>query len=217
VHGLDQVVGDIQGHHRHGMAVGVQVQRSRLAVDLGVADAAYPEPLGEGPELAEQPDDPLAPVDRAKAGGRLAAAVAVNDYVGGQQADQSLGVLGLDRLRAPATAMKPESLDKAWRSGRYGGMRPRACGSCGFVRLVMRRMHMCWVAPTKRARLIASGHVVARPHVTTLVQAGRQIPATGRFRHRLQTTTLPRPVRRSLQVAGTTRFRLTAGPHGRWR
>jgi hypothetical protein len=101
VHGLDKVVGDVEGHHRHGMPVGVQVQRSRLPVDLDIADAAHPEPLGPGPELADQPDDPLAPIDRAKDGGGLAAAVAVEDHVGGQQADQALGVVGLDGLEEP--------------------------------------------------------------------------------------------------------------------
>jgi hypothetical protein len=45
------------------MPVGVQVQRSRLPVDLGVADAAHAQLLGEGPGLAEQADDPLAPVE----------------------------------------------------------------------------------------------------------------------------------------------------------
>jgi hypothetical protein len=101
-HGLHQTIGNVEGHHRHGMPVGVQVQRSRLPVDLDIADAAHPQPLEEdGPELADQLGDPLAPIDRAKAGWGLAAAVAVDDHIGGQQADQLLGVVGLDRLEEP--------------------------------------------------------------------------------------------------------------------
>ena len=97
VHGLDQVVGDIEGHNQHGMAVRVQVQRSRLPIDLGVVDAARPEPL-PGPDLAEHAGDPLAPIERAKEGhrGSLAAAVGVDDHVGGEESDQSLSVVGLD-------------------------------------------------------------------------------------------------------------------------
>jgi hypothetical protein len=45
-----------------------------------------------------------------------------------------------------------------------------------------------------------------------VVQAGSRIPPAGRFRHLVQIVTLPRPVWRSLQVAGTTRFQPTAGP-----
>ncbi len=36
-------------------------------------------------------------------------------------------------------------------------------------------------------------HVVARRHATALVQAGSQIPATGKFGHLVQTATLPGP------------------------
>jgi hypothetical protein len=72
------------------------------------------------------------------------------------------------------------------------------------------------------------GNVAIRPHLSDdhvedpaprdrVVQVGSRIPPPGRFRQLVQIVTSPRPSRAILQVAGTTRFQPTAGPHGCWR
>jgi hypothetical protein len=63
-------------------------------------------------------------------------------------------------------------------------MRLRGCGSCGFVRLVRRRMHRCWGAPTKRsktAREWPRRGLTSRDHVgpgRDVDSSDRQVPAS---------------------------------------
>jgi hypothetical protein len=93
--GLDAAVGDVDGQHPEEAAVGAGGEEAGVAVDLGRAalDAGGPAAAGQ---TDQEPGDPLGAVDGGGEGGGLAAPVAVEDGVGGQQADQALGVALVD-------------------------------------------------------------------------------------------------------------------------
>ena len=63
------------------MPVGIQVQRSRLPVDVDIVDAARPQPLRERLGTAEQASGLLAPVEGITDGGSLAATLGVRTRV----------------------------------------------------------------------------------------------------------------------------------------
>jgi hypothetical protein len=93
--GLDPSVGDVEGEDAQQAAVRVEGEQAGVAVDLGrgVADADGAAAAGQA---EQQPGDPLGPVHRGGQGRGLATAVAVQDGVGGQQADQAVGVALVD-------------------------------------------------------------------------------------------------------------------------
>jgi hypothetical protein len=95
-HALDLAVGDVEDHHAGQSALAVEEQRTRLPVDLLAAQGEAAE-AGAGaqtrPQRASHPD---AAVDRTGDGGRLAAAVAVEHHVVGQQLLQPLEIAVLD-------------------------------------------------------------------------------------------------------------------------
>src|SRR4029453_12491503 len=74
--------------------------RSRLPVDLGAADGEA-ELVDRVAETEHEPGHTVAAEDRPRPGRRLAAAVAVDHRVCGEQPDQALHVPVADRVEEP--------------------------------------------------------------------------------------------------------------------
>jgi hypothetical protein len=84
-HALDLALRDVEARHADQPALAVEEQRTRLAVHLLTADGEAAE-AGEGAHPSDQQArDAGAAVDRSCGGGRLAAAVATENDVVGQQ------------------------------------------------------------------------------------------------------------------------------------
>jgi hypothetical protein len=125
--GLDAAVGDVEGEDAEQAAGRVEDERAGVAVDLGRGDDHADGAAAPG-QAEEEPRDPLGAVDGDGHGRGLAAAVAVDDGVGGQQADQALGVALVDGGEEPAGELlalapgglepRPAGLDVAAGSGR---------------------------------------------------------------------------------------------------
>lgn len=96
-HRLYEAIDDIERDDAHGMPGGIEYQRSRLTVDLDVAQAGK----GRASRSQEQTRDFLASEYGVGGCGGLATTIAVADDVGGEQTNQSLLVAGQDRIEEP--------------------------------------------------------------------------------------------------------------------
>ena len=100
-HRLYPAVGDIEREDTGHPAFGVVGHRSRLAVDQGRHGVRAL--LVRPPEQPEQePGDPVRPVGRLEQGLALAAAVAHQDHVRGEELEQAVQVTAARRLEEPA-------------------------------------------------------------------------------------------------------------------
>ena len=105
--GLDESLGDVEGHDQDGPPISADAHRSGLPVDLGephVVGAQLGPPFTEPQQY---PRDPVAPVHRVLERRSLPAAVAVRDHVGGEHAREAFEVTIADGLEEPPGELLP--------------------------------------------------------------------------------------------------------------
>jgi hypothetical protein len=105
-HALDLALRDVEAHHADQLAVAVEDQRTRLPVHVLAADVEAEAAAGAQPRH-QRARDLGAAVDRMSEGGRLAAAVAVEHHIVGQQLLQPLEIALLRGREEPGRKRLP--------------------------------------------------------------------------------------------------------------